>query len=68
MPHEKLEKDNYPGIQFWTWADWTELDDTADANKDLGYGMQFLEDEDRCVIRPTALEPNQCIKHKSFAN
>jgi len=52
-PHEKLEKDDYPGVRFWTRADWTELDDTADANEDLGRGMRFLEDEDGCVITPT---------------
>jgi len=53
MPQEKLEKDDYPGVQFWTRADWTELDDTADAKEDIGHGMQFLEDEDGCVITPT---------------
>jgi hypothetical protein len=51
--HEKLEKDNYPCIQFWTRADWTEFDDNMDVNEDLGCGMRFLEDEDGCVITPT---------------
>lgn len=52
-PHEKLEKDDYPGVRFWTRADWTEFDDNADASEDLGRGMRFLEDEDGCVITPT---------------
>lgn len=52
-PHEKLEKDDYPGVRFWTWANWTELDNTGDANENLGCGMQFLEDEDGCIITPT---------------
>ena len=39
MPQEKLEKDDYPGVRFWTWADWTELDDTADVKEDIGCGM-----------------------------
>ncbi|KIM78759.1 hypothetical protein PILCRDRAFT_10980 [Piloderma croceum F 1598] len=46
MPHEKLEKDDYPGVRFWTRADWTEFDDNTDANEDLGRGMRFLEDKD----------------------
>ena len=53
IPHEKLEKDDYPAVQFWTWADWTKFDDNVDANEDLGHGMRFLEDEDGCVITPT---------------
>jgi len=51
--HEKLEKDDYPCIRFWTRADWTEFDDNMDVNEDLGRGMRFLEDEDGCVITPT---------------
>jgi hypothetical protein len=52
MPHEKPEKDDYPGVQFWTRADWTKFDDNTDVSKDLGRGMQFLEDKDSCVITP----------------
>ena len=52
-PHEKLEKDDYPSVQFWTRADWTKFDDNTDASEDLGRGMRFLEDEDGCVITPT---------------
>jgi len=52
-PHDKLEKDDYPCVRFWTLADWTEFDDNADANEDLGRGMRFLENKDGCVITPT---------------
>jgi len=51
--HDKLEKDDYPCVRFWTRVDWTEFDDNMDVNEDLGRGMRFLEDEDGCVITPT---------------
>lgn len=49
-PNEKLKKEDYPDVCFWTRSDWSESSDSEDASEELGRGMRFLEDENGCVI------------------